>query len=38
MGVYNKHDWLADQKEAYETFSEALFEQVKKELAFPIGS
>lgn len=32
MAVYNKHDWLNEQKIAYETFAEALFAQVKKEL------
>ncbi|MFN1550213.1 hypothetical protein [Vibrio natriegens] len=32
MAIYNKHDWLSDQKEAYEKFAEALFAQVQKEL------
>ena len=30
MAIYNKHDWLSDQKEAYEKFGEALFAQVQK--------
>ncbi|MFA0690593.1 tyrosine-type recombinase/integrase [Vibrio splendidus] len=34
MSVYNKHDWLNEQKEGYEKFADALFEQLKKELAF----
>ncbi|WPC72975.1 tyrosine-type recombinase/integrase [Vibrio porteresiae] len=32
MAVYNKHDWLAEQKEAYEKFADCLFEQVQKEI------
>ncbi|HFQ4959238.1 TPA: tyrosine-type recombinase/integrase [Vibrio vulnificus] len=32
MAVYNKHDWLAEQKEAYERFGDALFTQVEAEL------
>ncbi len=32
LAVYNKHDWLNEQKDAYENFAEALFTQVKKEL------
>jgi hypothetical protein len=32
MAIYNKPDWLLDQKEAYEKFAEALFAQVQKEL------
>ncbi|MBL4278973.1 tyrosine-type recombinase/integrase [Vibrio fluvialis] len=32
LAVYNKHDWLNEQKDAYENFAEALFAQVKKEL------
>lgn len=32
MAIYNKHDWLSDQKEAYEKFADALFVQVQKEL------
>ncbi|WP_237333476.1 hypothetical protein [Vibrio natriegens] len=32
MAIYNKHDWLSDQKEAYEKFAEALFTQVQKGL------
>ena len=32
MAIYNKHDWLSDQKEAYEKFADALFAQVQKEL------
>ncbi|ENP8391129.1 MULTISPECIES: site-specific integrase [Vibrio] len=34
MAIYNKHDWLSDQKEAYEKFAEALFTQVQKELEY----
>ena len=34
MAIYNKYDWLADQKEAYEKFAEALFTQVQKELEY----
>jgi integrase len=34
MAVYNKHDWLKEQKDAYDTFEEALFRQVQKELEF----
>ncbi|WP_217906263.1 hypothetical protein [Vibrio natriegens] len=34
MAIYNKHDWLSDQKEAYEKFAEALFSQVQKELEY----
>ncbi len=32
MAIYNKHDWLSDQKEAYEKFAETLFAEVQKEL------
>ena len=32
MAIYNQHDWLSDQKEAYEKFAGALFAQVQKEL------
>ncbi|MDN3699163.1 site-specific integrase [Vibrio cortegadensis] len=32
MAIYNKHDWLAEQKEGYEIFADALFGQVKIEL------
>lgn len=32
LAIYNKHDWLDEQKEAYEAFAEALFAQVKIEL------
>ncbi|KGK17674.1 tyrosine-type recombinase/integrase [Vibrio navarrensis] len=32
LAIYNKHDWINEQKEAYEAFAEALFAQVKKEL------
>ncbi|WP_417877142.1 tyrosine-type recombinase/integrase [Vibrio sp.] len=32
MAIYNKHDWLSDQKEAYAKFADALFVQVQKEL------
>lgn len=32
MAIYNEHDWLSDQKGAYETFGEALFAQVQREL------
>ncbi|WP_245621559.1 site-specific integrase [Enterovibrio calviensis] len=32
MAVYNKHDWLKEQKEAYEVYSDALSKQVRKEL------
>ncbi|MCU8386677.1 site-specific integrase [Vibrio vulnificus] len=32
LAIYNKHDWIDEQKEAYELFAEALFAQVKKEL------
>lgn len=34
MAIYNKHDWLSDQKEAYEKFADALFVQVQKELEY----
>ncbi|PWI34881.1 integrase [Vibrio albus] len=34
MAVYNKHDWIGDQKVAYEMFADALFEQIQKELSF----
>jgi integrase len=34
MAVYNKHDWLAEQKDAYELFAEELFAQVRKELDY----
>jgi len=32
MAIYNKHDWLSDQKEAYEKFAETLFAQQQKGL------
>ncbi|PNH99570.1 tyrosine-type recombinase/integrase [Vibrio diazotrophicus] len=32
LAVYNKHDWLSEQKDAYEAFADALFAQVQKEL------
>lgn len=32
MSVYNKHDWLNEQKEGYEKFANALFKQIKVEL------
>ncbi len=32
LAVYNKHDWLSEQKDAYENFAETLFRQVKVEL------
>ena len=32
MAIYNKHDWLSDQKEAYDKFAEALFAPVQKGL------
>lgn len=32
LAIYNKHDWLDEQKEAYEAFADALFAQVKIEL------
>ncbi len=32
MAIYNKHDWLPEQKVAYEMFADALFDQVKMEL------
>lgn len=32
MAVCNKHDWLKEQKEAYEQYSDALLAQVRKEL------
>ncbi|MBU2897720.1 tyrosine-type recombinase/integrase [Vibrio hepatarius] len=32
MAIYNKHDWLPEQKEAYEQFADELFKQVQKEL------
>ncbi|EOW9408976.1 site-specific integrase [Vibrio cholerae] len=31
LAVYNKHDWLNEQKDAYENFSNALFNQIKIE-------
>lgn len=30
MAVYNKHDWLVEQKEAYELYADKIFWQVKK--------
>ncbi|WP_407332989.1 tyrosine-type recombinase/integrase [Enterovibrio sp. 27052020O] len=36
MTVYNKHDWSKEQKEAYELYSDALLEQVRKELEHAI--
>ncbi|HDY8008067.1 TPA: tyrosine-type recombinase/integrase [Vibrio vulnificus] len=32
LAIYNKHDWLEEQKEAYEMYADALFAQIKKEL------
>ncbi len=32
MAIYNKPDWLLDQKEAYEKFAETLFAQQQKGL------
>ncbi len=29
LAVYNKHDWLAEQKAAYELYAERIFEQIK---------
>lgn len=29
LAVYNKHDWLAEQKVAYELYAEKIFEQIK---------
>ncbi len=34
MAIYNKHDWLSDQKEAYEKFADALFDQQQKGLEY----
>ncbi|EGS70086.1 hypothetical protein VCBJG01_1238 [Vibrio cholerae BJG-01] len=31
LAVYNKHDWLNEQKDAYENFSNALFNRIKIE-------
>ncbi|QII36978.1 site-specific integrase [Rouxiella badensis] len=30
LAVYNKHDWLAEQKEAYDLYAEKLFWHIKK--------
>jgi len=30
MAVYNKHDWIEDQRKAYELHVERLFEHIKK--------
>lgn len=30
MAVYNKHDWIEDQRKAYELHAERLFEHIKK--------
>lgn len=30
MAVYNKHDWLVEQKEAYEKYADKIFWQVNK--------
>ncbi len=29
LAVYNKHDWLAEQKTAYELYAEKIFEQIR---------
>lgn len=29
LAVYNKHDWLAEQRAAYELYAERIFEQIK---------
>ncbi|QGY31269.1 tyrosine-type recombinase/integrase [Pantoea cypripedii] len=29
LAVYNKHDWLAEQREAYELYAERIFEHIK---------
>lgn len=29
MAVYNKHDWLVEQKEAYELYADKVFFHVK---------
>ncbi|EOG7750618.1 tyrosine-type recombinase/integrase [Vibrio cholerae] len=38
LAIYNKHDWLDEQKEAYEIYADALFAQVKKELENEMAS
>lgn len=30
LSVYNKHDWIAEQKAAYELYAEKIFEHIKK--------
>ena len=30
MAVYNKHDWLSDQKDAYELYADKIFWHVNK--------
>lgn len=37
FAVYNKHDWIDEQKEAYEIFGDALFAQIKIELEHARG-
>ncbi len=34
MSIYNKHDWLREQKDAYNQFGDALFAQVQMELEY----
>jgi len=30
LTVYNKHDWIAEQKDAYELYAEKIFWHIKK--------